>query len=302
MRAIDMYGVPMDLGADRRGVDMGPSALRIAGMVEKIQALGHEIVDRGNVDVASMETAKTGPKKAKYLNEIVDCCKRLSEKVAGTIAQGRFPLVLGGDHSIAVGTITGIASEYRKRGEKIGLIWFDAHGDMNTPDSSPSGNVHGMPLAMLLGYGPPELAQFGGFAPKIDPQNAVLIGIRDLDLSERDIVKKSGIHVFTMKEVDRLGMAAVTDRAIEIAGHATAGFHLSFDLDGLDPLIAPGVGTPVPGGINYREAHLMMELLADSGKLVGMEMVELNAVLDNRNTTAELTVHLAQSAFGRRIL
>lgn len=292
----------MDLGAARRGVDMGPSALRIAGVVEKVRALGYEIDDRGNLEVAAMETTRIVNRAAKYDQPILDCCRRLAAAVESTVAAGRLPLVLGGDHSIALGTVTGIAAVHRRRDEKVGLIWFDAHGDMNTPDTSPSGNVHGMPLAMLLGFGPEEFTHLGGFAPKLEPQNVVLIGIRSLDPWERDIVRRSGIHVFTMKEVDLLGMAKVTELAIAAASDGTAGFHLSFDLDGLDPQIAPGTGTPEPGGISYREAHLLMELVADSERLLGLEMVELNPVLDDRNKTAELTVGLIQSALGRRIL
>ncbi len=301
-RKIDLFGVPMDLGAARRGVDMGPSALRIAGVVEKIRALGHEVEDKGNVDVAEMATTAVGDGTAKYRAQILDCVARLAAAVEKSVAAGRFPVVLGGDHSIAIGTITGISAVHRRQGKKIGLIWFDAHGDMNTPDTSPSGNVHGMPLAMLLGYGPKEFAELGGFHPKVEPRNVVLMGVRSLDPWEREIVKKSGIHVITMKEIDRLGMAEATDRAIEFVSDGTAGFHLSFDLDGLDPDIAPGVGTPEPGGINFREAHLLMELVADSDRLLGLELVELNAVLDDRNRTAELTAHLIQSALGRRIL
>ncbi len=301
-RHIDLFGVPMDLGAARRGVDMGPSALRIAGVVEKIRALGHDVADRGNVDVAEMATTAVGDGSAKYGSQILDCVTRLAAEVEKSVAAGRFPVVLGGDHSIAVGTVTGIASVHRRKNQKIGLIWFDAHGDMNTPDTSPSGNVHGMPLAMLLGHGPREFAELGGFKPKVEPRNVALMGVRSLDPWEREIVKKSGIHVITMKEIDRLGMAEATERAIEFVSDGTAGFHLSFDLDGLDPNIAPGVGTPEPGGINFREAHLLMELVADSDRLLGLELVELNAVLDDRNRTAELCAHLIQSALGRRIL
>jgi len=292
----------MDLGADRRGVDMGPSAIRIAGIVAELEALGHTVSDCGNVDVAVMETSESGSGDAKYASEILDCCVRLSDRVAASVGQDRFPVVLGGDHSIAVGTISGISRAYRERNEKVGLIWFDAHGDMNTPKTSPSGNIHGMPLAMVLGYGPDDFCGLGGFQPKIAAENAVLIGIRSLDHREREMVRESGIHVFTMKEVDRLGMAEVTEQAIQIASKGTSGFHLSFDLDGLDPAVAPGVGTAVPGGITYREAHLMMELVADSNGLLGLEMVELNAVLDERNRTAEVTVGLVKSALGNRIL
>jgi arginase len=301
-RHIDMYGVPMDLGADRRGVDMGPSATRIANVVQRVRELGHVIEDLGNVTVATMEEAALGNRKAKYESEIVDCCQRLALRVANTVRNNRFPLVVGGDHSIAVGTITGISNVYRERGEKIGLIWFDAHADMNTPKTSPSGNVHGMPLSAVLGHGSAALTQLGGFGPKVSPENTVLIGIRSLDTTERAIVKKSGVRAFTMKEIDRMGMGAVIDQAIATATSGTAGFHLSFDLDGMDPSIAPGTGTPEPGGVTYREAHLMMELIADSEKLLGLEMVEINAILDDRNKTAELAVGLIASALGRRIL
>lgn len=301
-RNIDLFGVPMDLGAARRGVDMGPSAIRIANIVARLTRLGHHVTDRGNIEVAAMETSDLGPGNAKFATQILDCCERLAAKVAATISEGRFPLVLGGDHSIAVGTVTGISQVYRQHGERIGLIWFDAHGDMNTPDTSPSGNIHGMPLAMLLGFGPQEFTHLGGFCPKVAPENTVLIGIRSLDQGEREKLRNTGIHVFTMKEVDRLGMAEVVDQAIEYACRGTAGLHLSVDLDGLDPLVAPGVGTPERGGINYREAHLMMELIADSNRLLGLEIVELNAVLDSGNATAELAVNLAESALGLRIL
>lgn len=301
-REIDLLGVPMDLGADRRGVDMGPSAMRIAGIVHRLQELGHQVNDLGTVDVAAMEEASIGNRRAKYEAEIVNCCERLAEKVASTVREGRLPLVVGGDHSIAVGTISGISQVHRERREKIGLIWFDAHADMNTPKSSPSGNVHGMPLAAVLGYGSAALTKLGGFSPKVYPENTVLIGIRSLDTSERDIVKKSGIRAFTMKDIDRMGMGAVIDQAIAAATAGTAGFHLSFDLDGMDPLLAPGTGTPEPGGVTYREAHLMMELIADSEKLLGLEMVEINSIFDHRNQTAELAVGLVASALGRRIL
>lgn len=299
---IDLFGVPMDLGASRRGVDMGPSALRIADVVERIENLGRVVRDHGNIACPGKETAEIGDEKARFGAAILDCCEELAHGVGQTVEEGHFPLVLGGDHSIAVGTVTGISRVHRERGEKIGLIWFDAHGDMNTPESSLSGNVHGMPLAMLLGHGPESFRNLGGFEQKVDPANCVLIGIRDVDRREREIILESGVHAFTMKEVDRLGMAGVVEQAIDLASDGTAGFHLSFDLDGLDPQVAPGVGTPVAGGISYREAHLMMELVADSNRLIGLEVVELNAVLDHRNATAEMAVELIQSALGRCIL
>jgi len=300
--AIDLYGVPMDLGASRRGVDMGPNALRIAGLAERLRRLGHEVEDRGNVNVPAMETTSPGDERAKYLAAIASSCEELCRQVRESLTRGRFPLVLGGDHSLAAGTIAAQAAHRRQVGGRIGLIWFDAHADMNTPESSPSGNVHGMPLATALGYGPDVLTRLGGFAPKVDPRHCVLIGARSLDPWERELVQRSGIQVYTMKEIDRLGMGTVTERAIAAASDGTAGIHLSFDLDGLDPLIAPGTGTPEPGGVSYREAHLFLELLADTGLLIGFECVELNPILDLRNATAELAVELIASAFGERIL
>lgn len=301
-REIDLFGVPMDLGADRRGVDMGPSAIRIAGIVQRVEALGHSIQDHGNIPVAAMEAAAIGDRHRKFEREILDSCRDLSDRVSKTVEAGKFPLVIGGDHSIAVGTITGIARVHRARGQKIGLIWFDAHADMNTPETSPSGNVHGMPLAAVLGHGSQELTHLGGFAPKVSASNTVLIGIRSLDTTERDIVRRSGVRAYTMKEIDRQGMGSVIEEAIKVATDGTAGFHLSFDLDGMDPMVAPGTGTPEQGGVTYREAHLMMELIADSEKLIGLEMVEVNAILDNKNQTADLAVGLVASALGRRIL
>lgn len=299
---VEIFGVPMDLGANLRGVDMGPSALRIAGIGSKIAALGHELIDRGEISLKSRVTLPKDGGSAKYIDEIVEVCLRLHDVAMDTKERGALPVFLGGDHSIAAGTIAGVASHYRKSNEKLGVIWFDAHTDMNTPATSPSGNVHGMPLASLLGYGSEALNAVGGDEPCIDAKNVFVIGARDVDDSEKEMVARSGINVFSMKEIDRLGMAEVTKRAIEGAAAGTAGIHLSFDIDGLDPIVAPGVGTPVRGGISFREAHLFMELLADSKKLTSMDIVELNPVEDVRNQTADAVVHLIQSAFGRRII
>ena len=299
---IEIFGVPMDLGANLRGVDMGPSALRIARIAEKLEALGHQVEDQGEISLKSRVALPRDSSSARYLDEIVDVCTRLHDVARASRGRGKTPVFLGGDHSIAAGTIAGIASHYRDRGEKLGVIWFDAHTDMNTPETSPSGNVHGMPLASLLGYGSDALNNVGGVVPAIDPEHVFVIGARDVDDSEREMVKKSGIKVFSMKEVDRLGMAEVTRRAIEGASRGTAGIHLSFDIDGLDPQVAPGVGTPVRGGISFREAHLFMELLSDSGLLTSADIVELNPVQDTGNQTADAVVHLVQSVFGRRIL
>ena len=301
-RAIDLLGVPMDLGASRRGVDMGPSALRIAGILERLRRLGHDVVDRGNLPVPAMESAPAGDARARYLEPIHRTCEELRRVLAATLGEGRFPLVLGGDHSLAVGTVAAVAAHHRARGERIGLIWFDAHGDMNTPETSPSGNLHGMPLAMTLGYGAADMVRLGGFAPKIAPENCALIGVRSLDPWEREVVQQSGVRVFTMKEIDRLGIGTVTEQAIAAATAGTAGCYFSMDLDGLDPQIAPGTGAPEPGGVSYREAHLMLELVADSGRLLGFECVELNPILDDCNRTAELAVALVASALGEQIL
>jgi len=301
-RDVRFIGVPMDLGADRRGVDMGPSAVRYAGLSARLRALGHAFSDAGDVPVPIPEVRVPGS-GPKYLREIHRACQRLAFRVERILDEQAMPLVVGGDHSIAIGTITGVAAHYRKLDSRgIGLIWVDAHADMNTPQSSPSGNIHGMPLSSVLGIGAPELVNLGGFAPKVNAANAALIGIRDLDDQEREIVRSSGIRTFTMRDIDELGMSRVMREAIAVATDGTVGFHLSFDLDGLDPEIAPGVGTPVRGGIGFREAHLLMEMVADSGRMVSMEATELNPILDTKNKTAELVVELIASAFGKRIL
>ncbi|MBL4771349.1 MAG: arginase [Planctomycetes bacterium] len=302
MKRVAFIGVPMDLGGGRRGVDMGPSAVRIAGVKKAVENLGIEFVDHGNVEVIAPESRVPEDPKARFLDEISDACTRLANDVEERMAEGDFPLVVGGDHSIAIGTVSGIASHFHKQDKKIGLIWFDAHGDMNTPETSESGNIHGMPLAALLGYGPGALTRLSRRFPAVDKTNAVLIGIRSLDKREREMVLESGIRCITMKEVDEHGIHKVMQEAIEIATNGTAGFHLSFDLDGTDPSVAPGVGTPVPGGISYREAHTVLELCAESKKLVGLEMTEINPILDDRNRTAKVTVQFIESALGRRTL
>ncbi len=299
---IAVIGAPMDLGAGRRGVDMGPSALRLAGLDERIASLGYQFEDLGNVKVEQAESVPVGPERARYLPQITQTCTRLAEKVHQALKDGRKPLVLGGDHSIAVGTVSGISNFYRERGERIGLIWIDAHADMNTPESSPSGNVHGMPLACLLGHGPPELTGIFGYSPKVDPRNVAVVGLRDIDHSEVPNVTAMGVHPFTMRAIDERGLRAVIAEAIEIASAGTAGFHVSFDMDSVDPDEAPGVGTPVKGGLTYREAHLAMEMICDSGRVLGMEVVEVNPVLDTANRTAHLGVELVLSGLGKRIL
>jgi arginase len=292
----------MDLGAGRRGVDMGPSAIRLAGLDERIGSLGYEFVDLGNVSVEQPESLAVLNKEARYLPQIAQTCTRLAEMVSGVAEQGRLPLVLGGDHSVAVGTVAGLSRYYRSRGESIGLIWIDAHADMNTPGTSPSGNVHGMPLACCIGRGPRELTHIFDFAPKVSPKHVAIIGLRDVDRREAPHVRDAGVRAYTMREIDERGLRAVMNEAIEIATNGTAGFHLSFDMDSVDPDEAPGVGTPVRGGLTYREAHLAMEIVNDSGRVLGMEVVEVNPVLDSANRTAVLGVELVLSALGKRIL
>jgi arginase len=299
---IAILGAPLDLGAGRRGVDMGPSALRLAGLNAKLNAMGYQIDDLGNVPVAQQENTPEGPEKAKYLEPIATTCTRLATAVADALKAGQFPLVLGGDHSVAAGTLAGVSKVFQERGQKIGLIWIDAHADMNTPESSPSGNIHGMPLACCLGHGPKELTEILGFAPKVAGRNVVLIGLRDVDQRERDLVRKSDVTAFTMRDIDELGLRVVLERAVAAASDGTAGFHLSLDMDAVDPDEAPGVGTPVRGGMTYREAHLAMETICDSGRMLSMEIVEVNPVLDEANRTALLGVELVMSAMGKKIL
>ncbi len=301
-KKIRVIGVPLDLGQSRRGVDMGPSAVRVAGLEARLEALGHVVEDGGNVAVAIPEQKKEGAANAKYLKEITATCTKHADLVVKTLEADKIPLVLGGDHSVAAGTVAGVAEFYRRKEQKIGLIWIDAHTDINTPETSPSGNVHGMPLAALLGLGPSELGDIFGFSPKVAPENCVLVGIRDVDAIEKENVRKSGIHVFTMRDIDERGMRTVMEEALRIAGRGTAGYHISLDMDWVDPEDAPGVGTPVWGGATYREAHLAMEIIADHGRMLSFEIVEVNPVIDEHNQTADLAVELALSAFGKKIL
>jgi arginase len=302
MRPVHLIGVPLDLGAGRRGVDMGPSAIRIAGLGERIAGLGRQVVDTGNIDAPLQETNAPGEPSKKYIHEISGVCQTLYERSLGVLRGGALPVVLGGDHSLGAGSVAASAAFAREQQKPIGLLWIDAHGDMNTPTSSESGNVHGMPLAALLGNEPRELADIGGFAPKVRPERTVLIGIRNLDEREKDLVRAAGVHVFTMKDIDRLGIAAVIEQAIAIATRGTAGIHVSFDVDVCDPGIAPGVGTPVKGGLDYREAHMVMEMLAESEAVMAVDVVEVNPILDVRNTTAEVATELVLSVLGMAIL
>jgi arginase len=302
MRTLHIVGAPLDLGSGRRGVDMGPSAVRIAGLADRLRALGYEVRDEGNVDTPTQETVDAGDPKQKYLSEITAVCGALYERSLSVLESDGFPIALGGDHSVAAGSVAASSAYARQQGKPLGLIWVDAHGDMNTPETTLSGNVHGMPLAALLGGTPHALATIGGFAPKVRPAHTVLVGIRNLDEREKTAVRSAGVHVFTMKDIDRRGIAAVTEEAIALASDGTLGIHVSFDLDVCDPAIAPGVGTPVKGGLDYREAHMVMETLADASRLLALDLVEVNPVLDSQNATAILAAELAASALGMKIL
>jgi arginase len=299
---VHVIGVPLDLGGNRRGVDMGPSAFRIAGLGEKIAQLGHTVVDKGDLPTAIPEIQHHGDPRKKFIDEIARVCEQVHQTARSSLEEGAIPLVLGGDHSLAAGSVAASAAYARRQHLPIGLLWIDAHGDMNTPESTPSGNVHGMPLAALLGPEPSELSRIGGFSPTVLPQHTALVGVRNLDEREKDLVRSSGVHVFTMKDIDRLGVAAVAERALKAVTAGTAGIHVSLDLDACDPSIAPGVGTAVKGGFNYREAHLLMEMIAESGQLRALDMVEVNPTLDLRNITAELGTELALSALGMKII
>jgi arginase len=302
-RKIRVIGVPLDLGQSRRGVDMGPSAVRVAGLEAKLEALGLVVEDGGNVPVAIAETKKHGDPRAKYLKEIAATCSKEAELVLKTLEQGMIPLVLGGDHSIAAGTVSGVAEFYRRQEQRIGLIWIDAHSDINTPATSPSGNVHGMPLAAILGLWQDELSCIHDFTPKVLPENTVIIGVRDIDQAEKDNIRNAGVtEVYTMRDIDERGMRTVMEEALRTAGRGTSGYHVSLDMDWIDPEDAPGVGTPVRGGATYREAHLAMEIIADHGRMLSFEIVEVNPVIDEHNRTAMLAVELAMSAFGKKIL
>jgi arginase len=299
---IAVIGAPLDLGAGRRGVDMGVSAIRFAGLGQRLATLGYNVKDLGNVEVEQPERAPAGPQNARFLPQIENTCLRLGEMVDKAAAAGRVPLVLGGDHSVAIGTIAGMSRRLRRTRKRLGLLWIDAHADMNTPETSPSGNIHGMPLACAIGLGPHKLTHLFGFAPMVDPRNVALVGVRDVDALEKPHVKKSGVRAFTMRDIDERGMRAVMAEALEIVCAGTAGFHLSLDMDSVDPQHAPGVGTPVRGGFNYREAHLAMEMAGDTHRLLSMEVVEVNPIIDEANRTAALAVELVLSAMGKRIL
>jgi arginase len=292
----------MDLGSGRRGVDMGPSAIRIAGLGDALRGLGYVVVDEGDLDVGNIEELPVGKTSARFLPAITRTNRQLADQVRRVIRQGHFPLVLGGDHSIAVGTVSGIASWARTKHRRVGLLWVDAHSDINTPRTSPSGNVHGMPLAALLGLGAGTLGAIGGRFRKVDPDNVALVGIRSVDQGEREHLRRLGVHVYTMADIDRHGIHIVMEKALENVSRGTDYVHVSLDLDAVDPTLAPGVGTPVRGGLDYREAQLLMESLATAGVMTSLEVVEVNPILDDRNSSAKFAVELVQSAFGKKIL
>lgn len=303
MRDLAVVSVSIDLGAGRRGVDMGPSALRLAGLVPRLNEMGYTVREAGTVNARDPEVTEPGETRLRFLAEISQVCRETYRLVASALEEGCFPLILGGDHSLSIGSVPAVAAHYRARGERIGVLWVDAHTDMNTPDTTPSGNIHGMSLAALAGLGPDSLTRImGDPAPAVDPANICVIAARDIDDREKEVVRAAGIRVFTMSEVDERGIASCVDEALERLNDGTAGFHLSYDLDGLDPMVAPGVGTPVPGGLTYREGHLVCEKIARSGTLVSLEFVEVNPVLDERNGTARMAVDLMASALGKAIL
>jgi arginase len=297
-----IIGAPCGFGASIAGVDLGPAAMRVARLRQRVAGLGYEVRDRGDLKMECPAEPPPAGEKLRYLGEIKAACEMLAADVRGALEAGELPIVLGGDHSIAIGSVAGVASFYRARNEPIGLIWFDAHADMNTPETTPSGNIHGMPLAVLLGYGAPELTGIEGFSPKLDPRFCAHIGARDVDPGERELIRKLGMRFFTMREIDERGMAACVDEAVHIASQAPAGYHVTLDVDALDPGDAPGSGTVVRGGLTYREAHLAMEKIAEAGGARALEVVEINTTLDINNRTAELGVELILSALGKSIL
>ena len=289
----------MDLGQNRRGVDMGPSAIRYAGVVERLQEIGHTGTDEGNIQIAAAEKTASPDTNLKNLKKVTYVSTALANKIHDVMENGQFPLILGGDHSIAIGTLAGLGDRY----ENLGVIWYDAHSDINTGETSPSGNIHGMPLAVSIGLGHEKLVNIRGFAPKIKPENVVIIGARSIDPGEREIIKEQGIKVFTMHDIDKLGMTEVMNNAMSyLKDRNVDGLHLSLDLDGIDPIYTPGVGTPVPGGISYRESHLAMEMLFTFDMITSAEFVEVNPILDEKNKTADVAVALIGSLFGEKLL
>jgi arginase len=301
-RPVHIIGVPLDLGGGRRGVDMGPSAVRIAGLGERLTAMGCVVTDKGDLVTPIPETRAARDSTKRYIKDIARVCARVYQQTWQSLADGALPIVIGGDHSLAAGSVGASADFAAERGGHLGVLWIDAHGDMNTPATTSSGNVHGMPLAALVGTEPAELAQLGRRAPKVKADHVVLIGVRNLDEAEKAQIRSAKVHVFTMKDIDRHGIAVVMKRALKLATTGTSGLHVSFDMDVCDPAIAPGVGTPVKGGLDYREAHMVMEMIADSGRMTALDLVEINPILDSQNQTATLGTELALSALGMGIL
>jgi len=299
---VSIIGFPMDLGADRRGVDMGPSALRIAGLQTKLEALGYMVEDNGDIKIEIMERQKIKNPKLKYLDEIIKTSKMLADKVEKVLEKENFPICIGGDHSMAIGTISGIASFCRKRKLRLGVIWIDAHSDMNTDETSPTGNIHGMPLAALMGLGCDELVNLLGFSPKLYPDNCALIGIRSIDEAEKLNIKKLKVPIYTMNDIDKLGIHRIIAKVLKQFREKVDHIHISFDVDSVDPLVAPGVGTPIPGGLSYREAHLLMETIAECGCMSSLEIAEVNPIIDHKNQSAVFTAELIASSMGQRII
>ena len=301
-KSVSILGVPLSFGQSMAGVDLGPGAIRVAGLARRIATLGYEVEDLGDLPIERPRAIPATGYKTKYLSEVHRACEHLASEIEKLADAGKLPITIGGDHSIAIGSLAGVVKSFRKRDERMGLIYFDAHADMNTPDTSPSGNIHGMPLAVLLGYGAPELVNVAGFAPKFDPRLCAHVGARDIDLEEREMIRRLGMRFFTMREIDERGLAVCVEEAIEIAGQGSAGYAVTFDVDVLDPRDAPGSGTLVRGGLSYREAHLAMEKIAEDGRMRSLEVVEINTALDVNNRTAELGVELILSALGKTIL
>jgi arginase len=301
-KRVSILGVPLRYGADMVGVELGPAVMRMAGLESRIAQLGYQIRDLGDIGAGRPEKPAAQDDKLKYLHEISTTCRHLCEQVKSVLDVGELPIVLGGDHAIAIGSISGVSSHCRDQNKSLGLIWFDAHADMNTPETTPSGHIHGMPLAALLGYGAPELTSIGGFSPKLDPKLCAHVGARDIDPGERELIKKLGMRFFTMREIDERGMSACMDEAIAIASHASGGYAVTFDVDALDPGDAPGSGTLVRGGLTYRESHLALEKIAEAGGMISLEVVEINTALDVNNKTGELGVELILSGLGKTII
>ena len=301
-KSVSILGVPLSFGQSMAGVDLGPGAIRVAGLARRIARLGYEVEDLGDLLFERPRAIPSDSDKVKYLAEIERASERLASEVERITDAGRLPITIGGDHSIAIGSLAGVVKSFRKRDERLGLIYFDAHADMNTPDTSPSGNIHGMPLAVLLGYGAPELVKVAGFEPKFDPRLCAHVGARDIDSGERELIRRLGMRFFTMREIDERGLSVCMDEAIQIAGQGSGGYAVTFDVDVLDPGDAPGSGTLVRGGLSYREAHLAMEKIAEDGHMRSLEVVEINTALDINNRTAELGVELILSALGKTIL